>query len=201
MRENLRRAAECALLGVIWLVCSLPLVTAGAAWSAVAEICRAWTRGEEPPLARTFVSVIRRDFPGGLGMTMLGLVAAAPLLEARITLAARLPGARPEAGALGLVGAVAICLFALAFPEHSAYPGLSWPGSLRAAAALAASRPWIVPLTAVALGLPAFLVIVYPALIVFIAGPAGYAVSAVHARGHGSRARRGARRRDDRLAG
>jgi len=182
MRETVRRAAECALLGVLWALCSLPLVTAGAAWSAVARICHAWNRGEEPPLVRTFVSVIRRDFGGGLGMTALGLLAAAPLLEARISLTARLPGARAEAVALGLVGVTALCVVALTFPRHAADPAVTWRDSLRATAALAAARPWVIPLTAVALGLPAFLVIVYPALIVFIGGPAGYAVCAVYGR-------------------
>ncbi|HEX6527112.1 MAG TPA: DUF624 domain-containing protein [Streptosporangiaceae bacterium] len=181
MRENLRRAAECALLGVIWTVCSLPVVTAGAAWSAVAEICHAWNSGEEPPLVRTFASVIRRDFLGGLGMTVLGIAAAAPLLEARVSLTARLPAARAEAGALVLVGAAAISVVALAFPYRAA-AGAGWRDSLRAAFALAAARPWVVPLVAVALGLPVFLVIIYPAFVVFIGGPAGYAVSAVHAR-------------------
>jgi uncharacterized membrane protein YesL len=181
LRETGRRAAECALLGVIWTVCSLPVVTAGAAWSAVAEICHAWNRGEEPPLVRTFASVIRRDFLGGLGMTVLGLASAAPLLEARVSLAAGFPVARAEAGALVLVGAAAISVVALAFPHRAAVRS-RWRESLRAAVALAAARPWVVPLVAVALGLPAFLVIACPALIVFIGGPAGYAVSAVHAR-------------------
>ena len=181
LRETGRRAAECALLGVIWTVCSLPVITAGAAWSAMAEICHAWHRGEEPPLVRTFASVIRRDFLGGLRMTVLGLAAVAPLLEARVSLAARLPAARAEAGALALVGVVAISVVALAFPQRAAVH-TGWAQSLRGAAALAAARPWVVPLVAVALGLPAFLVIVYPAVIVFIGGPAGYAVSAVHAR-------------------
>jgi uncharacterized membrane protein YesL len=187
MRENVRRAAECALLGVIWMACSLPLVTAGAAWSAVAEICHAWNRGAEPPVVRTFLSVIRRDFRGGLGMTALGLAAACLLLEARISLAARLPGARAEAGALGLVGALALCVVALAFPQRAATRA-PWRESLRAVAALTTRRPWVVPLTAVALGLPAFLVIVYPPLAVFIGGLAGYAVSAVHARATQTRA-------------
>jgi uncharacterized membrane protein YesL len=183
MRENIRRAAECALLGVIWLVCSVPVVTAGAAWSAVAETCDAWSRGEEPPLLRTFASVIRRDFLGGLGMTVLGLAATAPLLEARISLAARLPGARAEAVALGLLGAAAVCVVALAFPARAASAARAgWRASLRAATALSVARPWVLPLTALALAIPAFLVVVYPALIVFVAGPAGYAVSAVHAR-------------------
>jgi uncharacterized membrane protein YesL len=181
LRESGRRAAECALLGVIWTVCSVPVITAGAAWSAVAEICHAWNRGEEPPLARTFASVIRRDFLGGLGMMVLGLAAAAPLLEARASLAARLPMARAESGALALVGAAAIAVLALAFPHRAAVGG-GWRESLRGAVALAAAKPWMVPLVTVALGLPAFLVTVYPAVVVFIGGPAGYAVSAVHAR-------------------
>lgn len=188
MRENLRRAAECALLGLLWTVCSLPLVTAGAAWSGVAEICRAWNRGEEPPLARTFATVLRRDFAGGLAMSVLGVAGAALLLEARIALAARLPGAQVEAVALGLAGVAALCVVALAFSRHAAGTDAdaaartTWRESVRGAAVLCVCRPWVIPVTAVALGIPALLVVVLPPVIVFIAGPAGYAVSAVHDR-------------------
>lgn len=182
MRESVRRAAECALLGVVWTVFSLPLVTAGAAWAAVAEVCACWHRAEEPPLVTTFAAVVRREFAAGTAMAIAGLAAAAlPALELRVTLAARVPGARVEAAALAVVGGVALSLVLLTFPQRSA-TGEPWTRCVRTVVSLASARLWVVPLTAVAVAVAGFLVVVYPPLILMIAGPVGYAVSAVHAR-------------------
>jgi uncharacterized membrane protein YesL len=182
MRESVRRAAECALLGIVWAVFSLPLVTAGAAWSAVAEVCDAWHRAEEPPLLRTFARVVRRDLFGGFAMALLAVAAAGvPLLETRVALAARLPGARLEGGALCVIGAVALTVVLLAFPQRAA-TAEPWRSALGSVARLCAARPWAVVVTAVALAVGAVIVIAYPPLIMLIGGPIGYAVSAVRAR-------------------
>jgi uncharacterized membrane protein YesL len=181
-RASLRRAAECALLGVVWTVFSLPVVTAGGAWSAVAEVCAAWHRDEEPPLLKTFAAVVRRDLAGGLAMLAAAVGAGVlPAIEIRVALAAGLPGARLEAVALAIVGAVAVSVLLLAFPQHVA-TGTPWLSSLRGAVALATARPWVIAATAVGVAIPGFLVVIYPPFALLIAGPAGYAVSAVHTR-------------------
>jgi uncharacterized membrane protein YesL len=181
-RASLRRAAECALLGIVWTGFSLPVVTAGGAWSAVAEVCAAWHRDEEPPLLATFAAVVRRDWAGGLALLAAAAGAGAlPAIEIRVALAAGLPGARLEAVALAIVGAVAVSVLLLAFPERVA-TGARWLPALRGAVALATARPWAVAATAAGLAIAGFLVVVYPPLALLIAGPAGYAVSAVHTR-------------------
>jgi hypothetical protein len=48
--------------------------------------------------------------------------------------------------------------------------------------ALAAARPWVLAATAAGLAIAGLLVVIYPPLALLIAGPAGYAVSAVHTR-------------------
>lgn len=181
-RESLRRAAECALLGVVWTGFSLPVITAGGAWSAVAEVCAAWHRGEEPPLLKTFAVVVRRDLVGGLAMLAAAVGAGAlPAVEIRVVLAARPPGAHLEAFALAGVGAVAVSVLLLAFPQRAA-TGASWSSALHGAAALAAARPWAIAATASGVAIAGFLVLVYPPFALLMAGPAGYAVSAVHTR-------------------
>src|SRR5579875_766288 len=102
--ESLRRAAECALLGVVWFACSLPVVTAGAAWAAVAEVCDAWLRGEEPPLVRSFARAVRRELAPGFALGLLAmLLVALPYLEVKVALAERLPGGSADSGALCLL--------------------------------------------------------------------------------------------------
>jgi uncharacterized membrane protein YesL len=179
-RESVRRAAECALLGVVWTGFSLPVVTAGGAWAAVAEVCAAWHRGEEPPLLKTFAAVVRRDLVGGLAMLAAAVSAGAlPAIEIRVALAAGLPGARLEAVALAGVGAVAVSVLLLAFPQRVA-TGASWLSALRGAMALVAARPWAIAATASGVAIAGFLVLIYPPFALLMAGPAGYAVSAVH---------------------
>lgn len=179
--DSLRRAAECALLGAVWFAFSLPLVTAGAAWSAVADVCAAWARGEEPSLLRTFAARVRRDLAGGL---VLQLAAAAlvvvPYLEIRIALAGHLPGARVESAALGLVGCWLLVVVLLAFPARAT--GLAWPAAVRDAARVVRTRPWVVPTAAAALMAAALLVYAVPPLAAVMAGPLGYALSATYLR-------------------
>jgi hypothetical protein len=180
--ESVRRASECALLGIAWFVCSLPVVTAGAAWAAVAHVCHAWSAGEEPPLARTFCRAVRRELAPGVVLGLLGCASVAlPYLEARTALAARLPGALPESVALGLLGAAWLAVLLLAFGERAS-AGTGWRESLRRSARLCRERPLAPAGSVIALAIGIVLVLVFPPLIVLIAGPVGYAVSAIHAR-------------------
>jgi uncharacterized membrane protein YesL len=182
-RESVRRGSECALLGVLWFGCSIPLVTAGAAWSAVAEICRAWSLDEEPPLLPTFLRAVRRELLPGLAMSVvLLLVTVLPYVEGKVALGGHLPAAWAESIGLGLLAAACLGVLLLAFPAHAA-DRCGWLAAVRDAARLAARRPWV-PLTAlIAVVVGILLVEVFPPLIVLMAGPVGYAVSAAYARG------------------
>lgn len=189
-RESVRRASECALLGVLCFVCSIPLVTVGAAWAAVADICHSWSRDEEPPLVPTFLRAVRREFVPGLALSALLLVVVAlPYLEIRIVAAAHLPGAWVESIGLGVVAAGCLGVLLLAFPTH-AEERSSWAAAVRTAAQLAVRGPWVALVALTAVGVGAVLVDVFPPLVVLIGGPIGYAVSAVHAWGRAVIARR-----------
>jgi uncharacterized membrane protein YesL len=178
------------LLGIAWFICSLPVVTAGAAWAAVAHVCHAWSAGEEPPLARTFCRVLRRELaPGAVLGSLVCAVVALPYLEARVALAARLPGALAESAALGLLGAAGLAVLLLAFPERAS-SGAGWRDSLRGSARLCRERPWAPAGSVIALAIGIVLVVVFPPLIVLIGGPVGFAVSAIHTRASAQAARR-----------
>ncbi len=197
--ESLRRAAECALLGIVWFACSLPVITAGAGWAAVAEVCDAWLRGEEPPLLRSFARTVRRELAHGLVLDLVALLLAAlPYLEVRIALAERLPGGPVDSGALCLLAAAALTVFLLAFPVRAATRA-PWPEAFRQSAGLCRNCPWAAVLAAAAVGTGVILVLAFPPLIVLIAGPVGYALTVVHARAAAAR-REGAKSEEDEAA-
>jgi len=180
--ETARRAADCAAVGVLFFVFSIPLFTAGAAWAAGAEIFAAWIRDEEPPLFRTFLRVVRRDLPSGFLALLAGvLIVAVADFDVRVALASRMPGFVAESAALCLIAAACLATLLIAF-AHRAATSQTWMASVRAAVRLGRSRPWAPGIVMLALTVAASLVAVVPAFVVLIAGPVGFAVAVVHAR-------------------
>jgi Protein of unknown function, DUF624 len=178
-RETAGRAAECALLGALWLLFSLPLITAGAAWLAVCEVCDDWSRGVEPPLLRTFVGSVRHRLVQGLALELLAIsVVLLPVLELRIAVIAGLPGVALEATMLGLLAAGGVALVLLACCE-TATGGVGPGAALRAAARLWLAVPWagagVLLVVLVGLGL----VWLMPVLGVIMGGPVGFAVMVI----------------------
>lgn len=181
--EQVRTAAETVAVGALFLLFSLPVVTAGAAWCAAAEIVAGWQQDREAPLLRTFATVVRRDLRSGLAVQAVVLaVAAATWFEVHAALAAHVPGAPVEAAALALVGGAAVALALLAVGCRAAAATSSWPVALRTAGALAKAAPATLPLIVTAMACVAALVATIPAFAGFMAGPLAYAVSAVAAR-------------------
>lgn len=175
--ERIRMAAETMALGLLWLAFSLPLITAGGAWCAAAEITAAWQRGAEPPLVRTFVRVTRRDWLVGLRLS--GIVMALALvvgLDAGIAGGADLPGYRFEVAALAVLGAVVLATILLTVAYRAA-TGCGWR-----TAVLTIRTPgvlgWRAPaLLVAAMASAAVLVLIVPAFAGFIGGPIVFAAS------------------------
>ena len=185
IRETARLASECALLGVVWLLFSLPVVTSGAAWLGVARVATAWTQGIEPPLLRTFASTLRHRFGAGLALQLLAIgIGAVPYLELRVVLAAGLPGARVEAVALAVLAAAGLAVVLLAAP--AAALGQPATVALRHALALLRRAPWAGPLAVGALAAGGIILYLLPVLVVVMAGPVGFAIAAVWARAGGA---------------
>jgi uncharacterized membrane protein YesL len=183
--ESGRRAAECAAAGLLWTAFSIPIFTAGAAWIAVAAIFDAWSRGEEPPLVSTFVTALRTQLRAGLAaQAAFAAVAAVAYFDIRVAAAAHIPGARIEAVAIGLIAAGATGIIQLAVAQR-AHAGTGMLASARAALVIAGAAPWTLPLLIVATAVCAAVVALIPALLLVMAGPLAYAVSAVYARAAG----------------
>jgi hypothetical protein len=184
--EQIRAAAETMAIGALFLVFCLPVVTAGAAWCAAAEIVAAWHRHQEPPLWRTFTRVVRRDLRAGFAL-QCGLLAVAAVVwsEVHVVLDSRMPGYGFEAGALTLLGA-GVSAFVLLTVASRAAAGSSWREAVHAAAARTREAPSTLLLVVTALAFVAALIAVIPAFAGFMAGPLAFAVSAVVARDRGA---------------
>lgn len=175
--EQVRTAAETMAVGALFLLFSLPLVTAGAAWCAAAEVVAGWHEEREAPLLRTFASVVRRDLRSGFALQAAVLaVVAATWLEVHTVLNSRIPGRPVEAAALVVLGAAAVALALLAAACRAA-DRTSWADALRTAVRHAGAAPGTLPLVVTALACVAALVATIPAFAGFMAGPLAYAVS------------------------
>lgn len=180
--DNLRRTAECMAVGLLWTAFSIPIVTSGAAWIAAATIFDAWAHGEEPPLFATFVAAVRRQLvPGLFAQIAVVAIAAVGYFDVRFAGAARVPGARIEMIAVALVAATSIAVIQLAV-ARGAHTGQRPRDAVRDAWAIVRSAPWTVLVVIMGTAICVGLVMLVPAFIVFMAGPLGYAVSAVYAR-------------------
>jgi uncharacterized membrane protein YesL len=180
--ELIRRAAECAAVGFVWFVFSLPLVTAGGAWAAAASIFQAWNRGEEPPLLRTFARQVRAQFlPGLLTELCVVAVVAIAYFDVRVATASRMPGFVVEAVAVVAIAAIALGVLLLSF-AHRAATGSAWTESLRDTVLLCRTRPWAPLVVVFAVAVSAALILVLPAFVAIMAGPTCFAACAVYTR-------------------
>ncbi|SHM10008.1 DUF624 domain-containing protein [Actinacidiphila paucisporea] len=180
--EQVRTAAETMAVGALFLLFALPVVTAGAAWCAAAEVVAGWHRKRELPLLRTFAAVVRRDLSAGLAVEgVLLAVAAATWFEVHVVLGARMPGYALEAAALVLLGGL-LAGFVLLAVACRAGAGLTWRDAVRDAAEHARATLSTLPLVVTAMAFTAALIAIVPAFAGFMAGPLAFAVSAVVAR-------------------
>lgn len=60
--KALSRIADIAILNLLWLICSLPVVTAGAATTALLSITLKMVRNEESYIFRGYIKALKRNF-------------------------------------------------------------------------------------------------------------------------------------------
>ena len=83
----LRRVTDLIVLNLLWVVCSLPIFTAGAATSALYYVTLKMVRDEESMVAESFFRSFKENFKQATGMTALFLGGGALLaLEIWITM-------------------------------------------------------------------------------------------------------------------
>ena len=103
--QTLDHFADLLILSLLWLVCSLPLVTAGAACAALYDAVARCVRGAEPLPWKRFWQTFRRELPCAAAVT----VAWGALLWL-LAWALRLIGAAAAAGSAAAPLVLVFCL-------------------------------------------------------------------------------------------
>ena len=75
--KALSRIADLAILNILWLLCCVPVVTAGAATTALFSLCLKMTKNKEGYLIRSYVKAFKENFKTS---TIIWLIAFVILL-------------------------------------------------------------------------------------------------------------------------
>ena len=113
--QTLDHFADLLILSLLWLVCSLPLVTAGAACAALYDAVARCVRGAEPLPWKRFWQTFRRELPCAAAVT----VAWGALLWL-LAWALRLIGAAAAAGSAAAPLVLVFCLVLMVLPVGAA---------------------------------------------------------------------------------
>lgn len=110
-------------INLLWLICSLPLISAGAATTAMISCLYAF-RADMPCGAKVFFSAFRKNFSRAtllwLAMLFLGSMLA---LDYVIAASTQFPGALFAIGLICFVGFALILFGGMIFPLISQFPG------------------------------------------------------------------------------
>ncbi len=125
-------AADLLILNALTVLCCLPVLTAGAAYTALNDVALRIVRGDDPYPVRTYFRSFRRNLKQGSALGMIFLLAAAILIVDGQVAAASAPVLQVFTIAAAIVIlAVAIYAFALL----ARYENTLW-GTIKNAAAL-----------------------------------------------------------------
>jgi len=179
-RDSVALAADLALLGILVVLASLPVVTAGAALAtASAAADHACTERSLPSFA-AMGRVFRRALLPGLGATLAGGVAVVLVaLDLRAVGSGQVPGGVPLIVATSLVAAAALAVALLALVRVGTTDGREWTRAVGWAVARLAARPWVGVVVLLVVALPAVLAAAIPVTALFLAGFALFALHVV----------------------
>ena len=178
-RDTLRDAADLAFVGILVIVASLPVVTAGAAVAtASAAIHDRYTDGRWPELATTARRYARAILPG-VPVTLIALVAAVLLgLDLWVTRTGAVPGGAVVFVVTLLVAIALAGVAGIAVVEVGRTGASGWLPAARRAWAMASSHP----LRALAVGGVIGVAVLLSAMVPITAPIlAGYVILALHA--------------------
>ncbi|AEB45897.1 MULTISPECIES: hypothetical protein [Micromonospora] len=179
-RDTVRDGADLALLGILTVLASAPVLTAGAAIGTASAAVHDWLATGSWPTARQIISRFGRGLLPGVPATLLGL-AAVGLLATNLTALAtgRVPG-----GGVGLVATVVVAAALLGYAaaivvEVGRTGGTGWAAAVPRAARTCLDHP----ATCAALAGTSLVAVLLGVLVTPVAVPilAGYALAAVHA--------------------
>lgn len=135
------RVGDLALVNILFLLCSIPVVTIGASAAALYTVSFQMVRGEEKQLAKTFFSAFGRNFGQATLLTVLFL-----LLSAGLFLDLRVMQANPAAFPLmfwvgsGLLALAAAITLPFAFALQARFENTIWK-TLKNSFVLAVTHP------------------------------------------------------------
>lgn len=167
LMEGLSKITDLVILNLLVLVCCLPIITAGAAFTGMHYVLLKMVRNEEGYIVRSFFKSFKENFLQATGMWLIFLAAGSVFaLDLRLT-------GGPDSGIqlpvlfryLLIAGGIYIFMIYLyAFPLLSRYRN-SVPGTMRNAAVLtAASFPRTVGMAAAVIALPFVILLFKPIL-------------------------------------
>lgn len=170
VQQAASRAADLALtatqvvyLALLWLIASLPLVTAPAAAVALLDQLRAWRVRGDSPSGRGFLRRMRVD-PVRRTLAMLAVIALHALALVDLYAIGRMGPQRPVVLVIWL--AVALCAVLLtAFVPGLLARGVAGVTAARSSARLALARPQLAVLAVATVGLAMVLAPLLPLLI------------------------------------
>lgn len=113
--QTLDHISDLLILSLLWLLCSLPLVTAGAATAALYDAAAHCLRGSEPMPWRRFFHTFRRELPCGCIVTVIW-----GLLLVLLVNALELIAAAASAGASAAWVVLIFCLVLMILPAGAA---------------------------------------------------------------------------------
>ena len=79
LAQVLGKAADLVILNVLWIVCSIPVVTAGAAAAAFYTVALKMIKNEESYVFRSFFQAFKENFKQATAVTLILLAVAAVL--------------------------------------------------------------------------------------------------------------------------
>lgn len=113
----LTRVFDLLMLNILCLICSLPIVTAGAACIALYTVIFKWMRGDDPPVVSTYFEAFRGNLKQGCAMGAVFLVLFLILgADLHITGHTDSSAGSVMYGVTLMLLAAVVALFAYAFP-------------------------------------------------------------------------------------
>jgi Protein of unknown function, DUF624 len=177
-RDTVRVASDVAVLGLLMVVASLPVVTTGAAFATASAAVHHFLTHDRWPPWRTTWQVFRRTLlPGALATAAVAAAVALVVIDVAGVSGGRVPGGGLLLAATVLIATAAAGYAALTVVALGSRPDGGWRSAARAAAA---ARPATVAAAAGVVALAALLaVLVHPILAACLVGYALYALHAV----------------------